>query len=183
MKFNIRTKLITICLILLVIPGLIIGLIGYVISKNELNNLAETSLKNSVNLSLKTIELVNQKVESGSLTLEQAQEEVKKELLGEMIDGKRPITKEIDLGPNGYLYAIDDKGNLLMHPVLEGDNLYEAKTKDGFYFLQDVIKKSAQGGFTYYEWALPNNPDKTLQKLFIQKKILIGDGLWPLVHT
>lgn len=170
-RTSIQTKLITFCLCLLIIPLLIIGFVGYKISKDELNQLAETSLQNNVNLSLKVIEIANQKVEMGAMTLEEAQEEVKRKLLGEKdAEGKRQITKDIDIGPNGYLYVVDELGNLLMHPVIEGDNLYESKTEDGFYFMKDIIKKSDAGGFTQYDWALPNNPNELAPKIVYGKK-------------
>lgn len=172
MKLSIKKKMILMCLMLLIIPGLIIGTIAFYISKQELNTLAETSLKNDVNFALKMINIAQEKVESGELTLEEAQEAVKVQLLGEKgKDGKRSITKDIDIGENGYLYVVDDQGTLLMHPVIEGDNLYETKTAEGFYFMQDIIKKANNGGgFTKYDWALPNDPDTLAPKIVYAKK-------------
>ncbi|WP_438824838.1 methyl-accepting chemotaxis protein [Bacillus sp. JJ722] len=158
---------------LLIIPGLIIGAIGYSISKQELNTLAKTSLKNDVNFALKMIALSNLKVESGELTLEEAQEQVKQQLVGKKDSkGKRTITKDIDIGEYGYMYVLDEKGTLLMHPLREGDNLYDEQTKDGMFFIRNVIKKSnlQKGGYTLYDWELPTNPNKSATKITFSKK-------------
>lgn len=173
MRLSIFKKLVMMCSMLLIIPGLIIGAIGYSISKQELNNLAKTSLKNDVNFALKMIALSNVKVESGELTLEEAQEQVKQQLVGKIdSEGKRPITKDIDIGEYGYMYVLDEKGTLLMHPVREGDNLYDEQSKDGVFFIRDVIKKSdlQDGGYTLYDWALPTDPNKLATKITYSKK-------------
>lgn len=173
MKLSIFKKLVTMCSLLLIIPSLTIGIISYSISKQELNILAEKSLKNDVQFSLKMIALANKKVESGELSLEEAQDSVKEELLGKIDkEGKRPITKDIDIGKHGYIYVLDDKGDLLMHPSKEGENIYDEKTEDGVYFIREVIKNgnTNQGGFTQYNWELPNDENKVAPKITYSKK-------------
>lgn len=172
MKWSIQKKLIIVCLSLLIIPSLIVGIIGYNISKTELNTSAKTSLKNDVKLSLKVIEIANQKVKSGELSLSEAQEQVRETLIGQKNnEGKRKITKDIDIGENGYLYALDEKGNVVMHPLKEGANLINEKTKDGRYFIKEVIEQSKNGGdFVFYEWSLPNNPDEIAEKIVYGEK-------------
>lgn len=165
-------KLITICLSLLIIPSLVVGILGYNISKNELNRSAKTNLKNDVRLSLKMIEIANQKVKSGEMSLEEAQEQVRESLIGQKDkEGKRKISKDIDIGEHGYLFALDEKGTLRMHPLKEGANLINEKTKDGRYFIKEIIDNSDKGGeFVSYEWPLPNNPDQIAEKIVYGEK-------------
>ncbi len=167
MKLTIRTKLIMIGLTLLIIPGLIIGLTGFQISKNQLNTAGEVNLKNSVKFVIEMIDELNKEVKKGNLSLEEAQERVKIKLLGEKnAEGQRPINKNFNLGENGYFIITNDKGDVLAHPRIEGTNTWDAKTKDGFYFQRDATEKGINGGgFTYYEWPLPDDPDSVAPKI------------------
>ncbi|MBO8173001.1 MAG: methyl-accepting chemotaxis protein [Bacillaceae bacterium] len=167
MKLNIKAKLILISLALLVIPGLIIGVIAYQIAENELNDAGATGLQNNVRMVKKMIATLDEEVQKGTLTLEEAQERVKVQILGEKnSEGKRPVDKTIDLGARGYFTVVDQKGNTLAHPAVEGKNMWDFQTQNGFYFIRDFIKKAQEGGgFTYYEWPLPDNPDKLAPKI------------------
>jgi methyl-accepting chemotaxis protein len=166
-RFNwtIRKKLLLFCMLLLLIPNFILSLNSFLGAKSETDALIQKNLENSVQLMAQNIEAYNKMVESGQLTLEEAQENVKKMMLGSKnADGTRPSNTKIDLGPNGYYYVISDKGDLLAHPLLEGQNIWDNKTSDGFYYIQDVIKQGQNGGgFTYYDWPLPDNSKEALK--------------------
>ena len=57
------------------------------------------------------IRVLNESVENGEIYLADAQEKVKVTMLGELnADGTRPINPNLDLGENGYMYALDSKG-------------------------------------------------------------------------
>ncbi|HHY74784.1 MAG TPA: HAMP domain-containing protein [Bacillus bacterium] len=171
-KLTVRTKLITVTLLLLAIPCLIIGFIGYEISKSHLEEHGKARLKNNVNLALEIIEILNKDVEKGKLTLEEAQESFKSGVLGDLQnDGTRPINPDIEVGENGYFFAIDDAGNFMMHPKREGENAWDSKDNNGVFYIQDFIKQGDQGGgFTVYEYPLPNNPNKIEPKITYTKK-------------
>lgn len=55
---------------------------------------------------------------------------------------------------SGYSFIIDSKGNLIIHPVLEGQNVLNTVDIDGFYFIREMIKKKT--GTTIYSWKNPN---------------------------
>ncbi len=158
---TIYNKLLLICLILLIVPSLIIGYESYKTAKQELDEKGKIILKNSVNQVIQLIDTKQQEVTRGNLAVAQAQEEIKEFVLGKKAsDGTRPINKEIDLGDNGYIYIMDDKGNEIAHPSLEGESLWEHRDKSGkdFYFAQDQIQKGKNGGgFTEYSWELPQS--------------------------
>lgn len=64
-----------------------------------MDDLGKTIIKNSVETTLQLIETTNAEVENGTLTLAEAQEKVKRQLLGEMdSDGKRALTYPRGLG-------------------------------------------------------------------------------------
>ncbi|MFY0518756.1 cache domain-containing protein, partial [Lysinibacillus sp. UGB7] len=100
---KIRTKLIIISLSLLLIPSLIIGVSSYYSAKEHLDDLGEKMLKNNVEMALQLIDSMNYAVQTGEISLEEAQEKVKQNLIGDLqSDGSRAITTNVDLGEDGY---------------------------------------------------------------------------------
>ena len=166
-NMKIRTKLVLITLLLLIVPSTLIGFISYYTAEDSLNELGATTIQNTVYMTIEYIDAVNQEVERGTLSLEEAQEQVKVFILGEMQeDGTRPINEHIDLGENGYIFIYDETGTLVAHPNIEGTNLWDTADVDGHYFTQDIIQSSqAGGGFTNYQWGLPNDPDTVAPKI------------------
>lgn len=164
-RLTIRKKMLLFCIALLVLPSVIIGFYSYDVAKDSTDELIKKNLENSVKLMSQTIAGSIEMVKNGELAIEQAQENAKVIMLGsKQSDGTRPINHLIDLGPNGYYYVIDSQGLLLAHPDLEGENLWDRKTSDGFYYIQDVIHQGQNGGgFTYYDWALPNSEKEALK--------------------
>jgi methyl-accepting chemotaxis protein len=166
-KFNwtIRKKMLLFCILLLIIPSSIIAFDTYRDAKSETDLLIRNNLANSVKLMVQNVAAFNDMVENGQLSLEEAQEEVKSIMLGSKNqDGTRPINENIDLGENGYYYVVNSKGDLIAHPKQEGENLWDKKTSDGFYYIQDVIRQGQSGGgFTYYDWPLGGDGHEALK--------------------
>ncbi|MDQ0341020.1 methyl-accepting chemotaxis protein [Caldalkalibacillus uzonensis] len=167
MTFKLRTKLVSISVLLLIVPALFIGILGYYTSKNSLDDLGATNLKNNVKMALNVIEVLNQEVKAGHLTLEEAQERAKIYLMGEkQADGTREISMNIDMGEHGYFTVIDEQGLTHLHPRLEGENVLELQDSSGAYFIQDFIRTAQEGGgFVYYDFGLPNAPDQIEPKV------------------
>ena len=169
---SIKPKMIAVSLSLLIIPLVLLGIFSYKNSKESLNDLGKTSLTNSVESTLEMIEVLNDEVEKGNLSLEEAQEKVKVSVLGEKdAEGKRPINKKIDLGEHGYIFILDDKGKQIAHPVLEGENSWDTTDPNGVKSTQENIRKANDGGgFTYFSWPLPENENKIAPKVAYAKK-------------
>ena len=158
---KIQGKLLVFSFLLLLIPSLIIGMTSYFKAKSGLDELGETIIKNSVYSSIQLIEAKNDLVKRGDITLDEAKEQVKTALIGPMdSEGKRKISYPADLGVNGYIYIMDEEGNLLGHPSREGDNIWNEKDSSGSYFIREVKDQAlAGGGFTYYDFTLPNSEE------------------------
>ncbi|MDR7318012.1 signal transduction histidine kinase [Brevibacillus nitrificans] len=119
--FSLRSKLVLMCLFLLVIPSLIIGVQGYLSANNNLNELGARALKNNVNFTIEMIDSLQKYVDEGRISKEEAQEQVKTHILGpKQADGTRTINKNIDVGENGYIFVLSDKGSMLASPKMEG---------------------------------------------------------------
>jgi methyl-accepting chemotaxis protein len=164
---SIRMKLITLCLLLLLVPSLIIGMIAYQQSKNGLDQSGQVQLKNNVRFTLAMIEALDQQVKSGKISLEAAQESVKEQILSKKnAEGKRQISKRFDMGQYGYLFVYDIKGNSLASPLSEGKNDWGLKSPDGTMVIQELVKKGLNGGgYTSYIWKLPTDATKTASKI------------------
>lgn len=187
MKFRIkslRTKLIILCISLLVIPILILGISTYKISVGELKNSGEDQIKSSVKMAIGMIQLVNEEVENGTLTLEEAQETIREELLGEKnSDGKRSINKNYTVGDTGYIWAVNEEQISVMNPMNEGSSIKDIQLDDGTG-MGDTFLKTANdgGGFVSYMWENPVTGEKELKLNYIEKDEnwgwIIGSGAY-----
>ncbi|MFD0958455.1 methyl-accepting chemotaxis protein [Paenibacillus chungangensis] len=157
LRLTIRKKLLGMSLILLVVPIVSLGLVSYKVSVDETDALIESKLDLSVNMILQMIANMDKSVQAGFLTEEEAKEQVTAMMLGDLQDdGTRPINKNIDLGPNGYFFVIDEQGTLLAHPRKEKENIWNSAS-NGVHYIQELIKTAMEGGgVTYYQWPLPH---------------------------
>jgi methyl-accepting chemotaxis protein len=161
MRLTIGKKVTLLALVLLLVPMSIIGSISYFSARDSLNQQGKTILKNSVKSTIDLIEEVQYGVEEGLYTEAEAKERVKEQLLGKIdAEGKRPINYTSNIGENGYIAIYDAEGLEVMHPSLEGENVWEAKDKspEEKYLVQDIIRIAENGGGFYeYSWTLPNS--------------------------
>ncbi|KOP81626.1 chemotaxis protein [Bacillus sp. FJAT-21945] len=167
---SIKSKLIVISFLILTVPLISLGIISYNKSKESLDELGTANLENSVKMVIEMIDVLNKEVKKGNLPLEKAHEQVKVTILGEMnADGSRPVNNKI--GEYGYIFVLDDKGNQIAHPQLEGKNSWDSTDPNGVKSTQELIKKANEGGgLTYFEWPLPNNKSKIEPKVTYSEK-------------
>ena len=144
---SIKTKMIAMTVLMFLIPSLFIGLYAYNQASNYLNSLGQEGIKDKVDIAVSTIELLQQQVEEGDISLETAQQVAKTQLIGTMSeDGKRTLTSAFHFGEDGYITILDVDGNFIGHPTSEGQNLYKEKDDNGVSYIQDFIEKAQQGG-------------------------------------
>ena len=65
----------------------------------------------------------------------------------------RDYILSIKVGSKGYPYILDLKGKMIVHPDLEGQNLYNTKDANGNYFIRKMI--SEKNGSISYLWMNP----------------------------
>lgn len=161
-RFTLKYKMTMFTVFILMASTLTTGLVSFWLAQNALNRKGETILKNGVHAAILFIDKFAEDVDNGILSLEAAQESVKIHLLGPMnADGTRTINSPIDLGEHGYFIVYSPQGLEVMHPTLEGVNVWDytdknPHLKEPFYLVQDKIYKAHHGGgFTYYTWDIP----------------------------
>ncbi|MGK2905495.1 MAG: cache domain-containing protein [Desulfuromonadales bacterium] len=64
--------------------------------------------------------------------------------------------KAKQVGQTGYIYCMDRKGTLTIHPEAEGENIYAAKDSDGIPFIKQMCEQ--REGWIRYPW---QNPGET----------------------
>ncbi|NOR23096.1 MAG: PAS domain S-box protein, partial [Desulforhopalus sp.] len=80
------------------------------------------------------------------------------------IDDFKEKILALTFGKTGYSYLMDLKGNLVIHPQLEGHNIFQEKDAQGRFFIQDVCRRKK--GKIIYPWQNPGDPEPR-QKLVI----------------
>jgi len=177
-------KLILFTTTMLFIASIIIGFSSYIVARNALIEQGKTILQNGVKSAILLIDELNNEVIDGTLTLEEAQERLKISLLGpKNPDGTRQNDTPVDFGKNGYYIIYSQMGIELMHPTLEGQNVWYFKdkgnTSNPFYLVQDKIQKAKLGGgYTEYTWEFPYS--KKLGKKIVYSEL---DPNWGWVVT
>jgi two-component system NtrC family sensor kinase len=68
---------------------------------------------------------------------------------------ERLKTKKV--GQTGYIYAMDRKGTLTIHPETEGQNIYASRDSDGTPFIQQMCEQ--REGWIRYPWQNPGEAD------------------------
>ncbi|MBI9011486.1 MAG: diguanylate cyclase [Clostridiales bacterium] len=58
-------------------------------------------------------------------------------------------------GETGYMYVMNSKGELVIHPKQEGISIYDSVDAEGHYFIREIIKN--KNGSIVYPW---KNPDE-----------------------
>jgi len=68
--------------------------------------------------------------------------------------------KGIKVGETGYVYIIDSRGNLKIHPAKEGENIIDSRDSSGFEYIRAMIKdalslQEGSVGTSRYPWVNP----------------------------
>ncbi|MBI9092990.1 MAG: cache domain-containing protein [Desulfobacterium sp.] len=80
------------------------------------------------------------------------------------IDDFREAVLSRKFGKSGYSHILDTQGNLILHPKLEGTNIYDAVDAEGRRFIQEVC--TTKNGKIIYPWKNPGEKSSR-QKLVI----------------
>jgi len=153
--------------IVILLPLLIVGTVSYFTAKGALDNVGSQGLQNGTYAILDLIEELDNQVQAGSLTLDEAQERAKTQIVGPLnADGTRTIENPAKYGENFYFFALEENGMMGTHPSRDGVDMYDFKTDEGFYYIREIIKAAQNGGgFVRYNFPLPDNPDVSAPKI------------------
>ncbi|GAB6191360.1 cache domain-containing protein [Desulfocastanea catecholica] len=71
------------------------------------------------------------------------------------VDDFREKILALSFGQTGYSFVMDHKGNLVIHPQLEGHNIFQEKDATGRFFIQEVCRDKK--GKIIYPWKNPED--------------------------
>lgn len=167
MKMSVRNKLMALATIVILVPLLIVGTVNYFVAKSELDEIGRLGIQNGTYSILDLIDELDDQVQNGTLTIEEAQEKARTKIVGpQNEDGTRPIANPAKYGDNFYFFAVENDGMVVAHPSIEGQNAFEFQTEDGRYFIQEAIEAAnSGGGFVRYDWPLPSNANVKAPKI------------------
>lgn len=162
--------MLSIAVIILVISSLI-GTLSYNFAKKELVNSGKLDLQHIVNAAIPTLDLLNKEVEAGNLSMKEAQELARKELIGPAVEQGNGKTYDFSKSKflykkQGYLFAYDENGKVEMHPTIPyGENKYDLKNSSGEYVIREILKSAdaatTDGHYYTYMW---KNPGETKER-------------------
>lgn len=146
-------------LILLPIFFSLIVYIGYTQAKEQYLATGVRNLQKQMNTITHLIEQYDAMVKNGLITRTEAERIIKPLLSGPLqSDGTRDLSKmDMTLGPGDFLFIFDSKGNMIMHPELEGKNLLDQPNPEGRFILKEIIDGPNQ--VLLYQWKNPSTDE------------------------
>lgn len=129
----------------LIVPMLVMGTFNFYWSRNELGIRGREILHNSVEQTMMMISLQEEAVNQGLISEEEAKKEVIDKVMGELnTDGTRDYTGKISIGDRGFITIYDEAGNVILHPTLEGKNLWDKTdlSQDKIKYVQAIINNA-----------------------------------------
>lgn len=149
-------------IIMVVSATFLTSFIGYRVASDALDEKGETILMNAVDMAIEILQLQEEDVLEGELTLEAAQEAAKN--LFRKNAG-------IDLGESGYFVIMDGHALILVHPTIEGTDgsTLQDMSKDRIPFATMAVEIAKDGGgFVKYDWFFSDS-DKVDEKILYTK--------------
>lgn len=165
LKLTNKSHLYPIFLVLLPILFTIVVFVGYSKTKELYQEAGIRALDKQMNSVFQILTLYNNQVKDGTLTFPEADRKIKELLAGvKRPDGTRDTSNvQVATGKGETIFAFNSHGTLILHPQLEGKNLYNLPDLGG----QQLIKEVQEGkSFFTYKW-------KNAEDLFPQTRVAL----------
>lgn len=149
---KLSNRIFMIAVTFIIVAVAVLGVTSYSLAKHHLQEAGQQDLQARVLAAEELLESLNESVEAGEMTLEEAQEEARVRLAG-------PVTGESEegsplrefsespftYGEEGYFYGFLDDGSTVLHPMgREGQNLYDLQDDEGTYMIRGIIETAQQ---------------------------------------
>ena len=89
---------------------------------------------------------------------------------------KKILPPSIRIRDTGYVYIMDAQGNVIIHPTLANQNMYDSQDAQGRYFVREICQK--KNGQIIYSW---KNPGEAEPREKIARYKYLADMDWIIV--
>ncbi len=160
-KNKISFKLLGLIFLLIAVVSIAIGTTSYHYAKKELITSGKLDLAHLTEAAIEVLEVLNDDVEQGTLTLEDAQEKARTILSGPVgTDGNGVhdySQSSFVYKDEGYLFAYDSDHKVTLHPVIPlNEDRTDFKNNKGQYVVKDLVgianSSSYEDHFYTYSW-------------------------------
>lgn len=171
--------------IIIILVSSAIGFLNYSLAKGELIETGKAELKHLSDTTIPSLELLNEQVEAGKISLEEAKETAREIIIGPKTDGKNGIfydyTKSVFVyKEQGYVFAYDSDAKVAFHPKqMIGDDYFDTQNNQGAFVQQDLIKaaQSANPEDHYYSYSW-KNPNEKIEREKIAYMVYYAPWDW-----
>lgn len=154
--WKIRAKLISVTLLVVLLPLLCVAYLSVDRFAKAIRGASEEDLEHLVR-NIYTLCKVQQEIVQGRG-------------ISDLSVAREPLSiqeeiKRIKVGKTGYVYIIDSKGTLKLHPAKEGENILDSRDSSGFEYIRAMIRDAlalgeGEVGTIRYPWINPELGEK-----------------------
>jgi two-component system, NtrC family, sensor kinase len=169
-NLKIKWKILSLVLPLVVIPVIIVGtIIGYISTRQAYRGITDISMADLDHMARFTIDLLSTYHQHFGTYNENEKDVLKRNFLEDI----RKIIKDKKVGDTGYIYCLDGKGTLTIHPAQEGVNIADSIDSNGNFFIREMLTK--KNGWIHYPW---KNPGEKEARMKIVRYLYFGPWDW-----
>ena len=147
-NMNLGAKLLLAICSVVCISLLCFGVCSYIVTSKIIDDLVDKNLNQIVE--------TNYLMVNAAYNMESKITNDKKAMANAIKNAVRTEILTTKVGKTGYLYVINSKGTLIIHPKTEGENLFDSKDTQGNYFIREICAN--KNGVIFYPW---KNPGET----------------------
>ncbi|MGB4600506.1 MAG: Cache 3/Cache 2 fusion domain-containing protein [Trichlorobacter sp.] len=150
-RLKLRSKLLLLVLPLVIIPILVVALVtGFIANQQAYLGVTQTSKDDLQHMAEFTIDLLRSYDKQFQDYRYDITGDLETELASASFAALKEKIKNKQVGTTGYIYCIDRKGVLRIHPESEGKSIIDSRDSNGHPFIREMIEKKS--GWIRYPW-------------------------------
>lgn len=150
-KLKLRSKLLLLVLPLVIIPIIVVALVtGFIANQQAYLGITQTSKDDLQHMAEFTIDLLRSYDKQFQDYRSDITGDLETELASDSFANLKDKIKNKRVGKTGYIYCMDRKGTLTIHPASEGKNIIDARDSNGHPFIREMIENKS--GWIRYPW-------------------------------
>ncbi len=150
-RLKLRGKLMVLVLPLVIIPIFVVAtVIGYIASRQAYLGVTKASKDDLQHMAAFTIDLLDSHDRQFHDYRQDKKQNLAVELSSTSFAALKSKIKNKKVGATGYIFCMDRKGTLVIHPDAEGKNIFDARDSSGNSFIREMCDN--KNGWIRYPW-------------------------------